>query len=220
MTDRIHPHEATLIAWLDESASVDADVEGHVAGCETCAARVAEFRAVFGALAAEAAMPDATALAESRGRIADAIQAPAEPEVRSLTTWRPVAWAAVLAAAALAALLPWSPRGEEPPASTGRIVADAPAPRRIVADHPVVDEGERAAEAVVAAALPEPADDLAEAPLDDATVESLAEMETATPSLVDESIGESTGLAEQFASLTEEDQTAILDELSEMTFEL
>lgn len=220
MTDRIHPDEATLIAWLDEPASVDADIEGHVAICETCAARVGELRAVFGALAAEPAMPDAAALAENRGRIADAIQSRAEPEVRSLTTWRPVARAAVLTAAALAALLLWSPRGEEPPASTDRMVVDAPATRRIVADHPVVDEGERAAEAVVAAALPEPADDFAEAPLDDATVESLAEIETATPSLVVESTWESTGLAEQFASLSEEDQTAILDELSEMTFEL
>lgn len=224
-TERTHPDETALIAWLDEPTRVDDDVARHVERCETCAATVRDLRAVLAGLAAEPAMPDAETLAASRERIHESIAGDVGPAVRSLPAWRPVAWASILAAAALAGLLLWSPRGEESPASRSDLVTRVPPAARVDAEslvNAVNAQAERAAEEVVAAALPASGagDDPGEALLDEEAVESLAEIESTTPSLVDESAYESTELAERFAALSEEDQAAILDELSELTFEL
>lgn len=216
-TGKTHPDETALIAWLDEPAGADPAVGRHVAECGACADRVASLEAVLREVAAEPALPDDAALAAARERIRTAIGAPAdaapEERVRRLPAW--AVWAPALAAAALAAVLLWSPGGEEPPAAgTPTPGADAS-----VATAPAAAEGEAAAEAVVAEVASGPVEDTA-IDLDDAALESLAEIEETTPTLSDEDDYGSTTLADEFASLPEEDRTAILDELSDLTFDL
>lgn len=223
-TSRTHPDMATLIAWLDEPGDADPSVAAHVERCSACAGHARALRSVLEGVASEPALPDPDAMAVARGRILDAIgEAEREPgPERAGTPVRRLAakaWAPLLAAAALAALLLWSP-GEEPPGEEpppAGVVAGAPTP---VA--PVAAEAEAAAEAVVAAVAAEPVEGLDESAvaLDDEAVASLEALDAATPTLADEDDYESTLLADRFASLPEEDRDAILDELSEITFEL
>lgn len=219
-SERRHPDEAALIAWLDEPAGRHSDLARHVEGCAACAGRVEALRAVVDGLAAEPAMPDRSLLDARRDRILEALGPRRVVPSGSLPAGRRVAWAAALAAAALAALLLWSPAGERPPESPGsdgvaRIEPAGP-------ESPVEEAAERTAAAVAAAAASatpelEGADGLV---LDDEAVETLAEIETTIPALADESAYESALLVDEFAWLSEEDQAAILDELSRMTLEL
>lgn len=204
--DRSHPDEAALIAWLDEPAVADPEVRRHVEDCDGCADRVESLRALLHALGDEPTMPAAAILDARRERIAEALGPAPEIPARPLLARRHVLGAAALAAAALASLLLWSPAGEKAAPSTAQNV--------------LAGEAERAAEAVAAAAAPATAEGEADGiVLDDEAVESLTEIQATTPSLADESTHEPTLLFDEFASLSEEDQAAILDELSLLTFE-
>ncbi len=220
-TERTHPDEATWIAWLDEPSGLDPDVERHLAACGTCAATVRELRAVLDGLGEEPTMPGPEELAANRERIREAIDAPAGAGASRAAAWRPAAWAVLLAAAALAGLLLWSPRAQEPPASTSERVTAAPGSPELVLD-PVAEEAERAAEEIVAAALPTSGSVAGDEVvyLDDDATEALARIESATPTDADVWTDESTELAERFAALPEKDRNAILDELSDPTLEL
>ncbi|MBW3661246.1 MAG: hypothetical protein KY397_06390 [Gemmatimonadetes bacterium] len=217
--ERFHPDEATLIAWLDDPTIVDPATERHVAGCAACAETVEELRRLFDELAAGPPMPEPESLARSRRRILAAVGAGEGAAVRSRRGWRRGWWVPTLAAAALAAVLLWSPRDVEQRAPAGDVGAEA----LVETDgpDPVTIEAERAAEAVVAAVAGEAADSVAVTPggfaLDEEGVTLLAAMETATPSLTEDD--DYTLLAERFAALSAEDQAEILDELSDTRFE-
>lgn len=227
-TNRTHPDEAALIAWLDEPGDAHPSIATHVDACAACAARIDDLRSILDGLAAPPEMPSTDAMAAAREKILAAIGG--EPDARPAPAGRGGgsvlrlavrAGVPLLAAAGIAALLLWSP-GEEPP-GPGAPAADVAAGSG-ASNEPatVVAEAEAAADAVVAALAEAPVEAVDEGvvALDDAAVESLAEIEASTATLGDEDDYEPTLLADRFASLSEEDRAAILDELSEMTFEL
>ena len=207
-----HPTDEALAGWVDARIGHDGDppesvpsVTAHLADCDRCRARVTALEDVIAVVRAEPHAPDPAALAESRVRILDAVAASGSSiaQSRSRASW----WIPLAAAAALAALLVLKPFGEERPVE----VADRPAAERGTEDvRPTLP---------VVAAAEEAADLAAE------EIEVVPELEFVEPSTAVDipSPGASladVALADEFATLSTEDQDAILEELAAVEIEM
>jgi hypothetical protein len=206
-----HPNDEALAGWVDARIGHDGDpsesapsVTAHLVECDRCRARVAALEDVVAVLRAEPPAPHPAAMAESRMRIHEAVAAsgPSLARRRSRVSW----WIPLAAAAALAALLVLKPFGEERPV----VVADRPAPERAT-------EVTRPTLPVVAAA--EEAADLAAE-----EIEIVPESESVEPStgvdIPTPGASLDVALADEFATLSAEDQDAILEELAAVELEM
>jgi hypothetical protein len=97
-TERAHPSDLELAAWVDEPASGAAAIRSHLERCAPCRERIAEFEATRAALALDPSMPSEAAFAAQRKRILTAIGATPISN-RSRIAGR-AAWIVPLAAAA------------------------------------------------------------------------------------------------------------------------
>lgn len=215
-----HPTDAELVAWLDDpeasasgtGAGVRLEWARHFEACDDCQARLERLDRLWAALRDEPSAPPDEALAAQRESImteiearprhsavstAQATESASSPAVRPIRRWW---WVPLAAAAAAVALLLLAPDRSVPPPSIG----PDPAGQTL----PVVAGAEEAAEETFRAVV-----DLDPAAADEA---ALASLDAAPPILTDEG----SALEEEFAALPIDDQEAILDELSTMTFEL
>lgn len=190
-----HPADESMIALIDGAG--DEETEEHLAACGACRRRRAELEGVVEALGADPPMPDDAAFAAQREAILASLPDRRRPPAIARALRRPAWWGAALAAAALAAVILLGERGGNEP-SADRV--------------PALAQGEAAAEAVYQAA----AGDIPEG------LESLAAVEETTvgPEAASDPIVESVELSEEFATLDEENQRAILAELETAMFDL
>lgn len=201
-----HLTDHELIGWLDEPEAphAPATIAAHLEACDVCARRLAELERVFAALRIEPEAPSADEFTAQRERIVDAIDPEyPRPTVRSLQHggwWIPVAAAAaVIGVFVLMSHEPAdAPSGGTLPTTAARANGDS---GRLA----VIDEADRAAEDAINALESETALEVMLTVLD-----SGFETRTYDVALMEE----------EFASLTEEDQAAILSELSMTSFDL
>jgi len=202
-----HWTDEEIVRWVDEGETPEG-IRGmeHLDRCEACRARIAGVEALFSALGTEPPATTGAEMATQRDRILAAVRARPRAPVRRLS--RRSVWVPAVAAAAIAALLLWAPRGTRSPETAP--TADAPAADP--AALPVIVDATRAAEEVVkAAGEPAVVEGLVEPSLTDVTVPDV------TVSTLDEWDG-SAELEQEFAELPGEDREAILTELASADF--
>lgn len=216
---RDHPSDEALAAWVDariggenELVEMARAVTPHLADCAECRARVQELESVVAMVRARPAAASTEALALRKARVMEAIGRGARIRpIRSRAWWL----APAIAAAALAVVLIMRQEGDERVPSgvvdrTAGIVERTPAESAAPVTEtplPVVSAASAAADeaaAAIAAASDAP---------DGAVTLDPAEAPAS------ETLGDVT-LVDEFASLSPEDQEAILDELAAMEFEL
>lgn len=216
-----HPDEARLLAGLDEpeAAGDAAGMREHLAGCAACRRRAEELRGLLATLAEPPAMPSPAAFAAQRERILAGLPE-RDGAGRAAIAWGWRAWAVpVLAAAAAAALLLFGPQRRD----------DAPRTRGPFVDARAAVEGTVPLEVVAAAqAAADEVFDLAAggvtvsggSGLDPEAAETLAALDATALAEPADEVPAFAELELEFAALPDEDQSAILDELQTMTFEL
>ena len=185
-----HPTDLELAAWIDEPAT-GPDLSAHLEACAECGDRVAELTVIRAALALDPPLPTDAAFSAQRERILAAIEG--EPREGGGRIVRRLGWLVSIAAAAAIAAIVLVNR------------ADQPAPGPTPARQEVLAEAEAAAEEAAALA----ADDRA---LDAA----LAATELIPPV----SIERSAAIEDEFALLSEAEQSAVLRELERTDFDL
>lgn len=209
-----HPGDIELAAWVDEPATADTGLAGHVAACDDCREAVAEIEATRAALALAPPMPAATELAAQRDRIAAAIGAGDRDRARVL---RRLGWLAPLAAAAVVAAVVLVGRsGPDAPTTAGT----GPRTRAVAAPAiPLVADALEAAELAATAIAPDPgAVVIPSEPIDGdlldaafAAVEPLAPPASVEASMIAES---------RFSELDAVAQSAVLVELASADLDL
>lgn len=186
-----HPTDLELAAWVDEPAIGAVDIPAHLEFCAPCRDKAAKLRATRAAIALDPLMPSEGEFTAQRERILAAIEeAPREGGGRLV---RRIGWLVPLAAAAVAAIV-----------LVNR--ADPPAPDASPAQEEVFAEAEAAAEEAAALAGDERTLDAA-----------LAATEALTPPA---SIVRSAAIEDEFALLSEAEQSAVLRELERTDFDL
>lgn len=212
-----HPADEALLARIDGGPPADRPgaLEAHVAGCDACRARSADFERIVAAVAADPPLPADDVFAAERERILARLEDPR----RTTALRRGAVWGALLTAAAVAALVVL--RLDEPAPTTGPAT-------------PVVAAAERAAERTFAEVLAESTGgDGAEtavvdgpAPAADPLADLAATTDAATgvPDPADLGLDgtaiESALLDEAFARLPAADREAILDEMEGWAIDL
>lgn len=191
-TPNRHPTDLELAAWIDEPDIRAADLSAHVESCERCRARLAELAEVRAALTLDPPMPSAAEFAAQREHILSTIDAAKRPGGGRVV--RRIGWLVPLAAAAAIAAILLVRRPESP---TGSARLD------------VIASANEAAE--------DAADAAAQAMDDEALEAALAAAEPLAPPL---SIERSAAIENEFASLSEDDQFAVLRELATTDFDL
>ena len=201
-----HLTDEEIVRWVDEGdPPQDVSVTEHLDRCEACRARIAGVEALLAALATEPPATTGAEMAAQRERILAAVRSRPRAPVRRLP--RRLVWLPAVAAAALAALLLWAPRGTRSPETAP--TADRPADSATL---PVIVDATRAAEEVVeAAGEPAVVEELVEPSPTDITLPDVA------VSTLDEWSG-SAELEQEFAELPSEDREAILTELASVDF--
>jgi hypothetical protein len=195
-TGNRHPTDVELAAWIDEPDIGAADLPAHVEGCEQCRARVAELIGTRAALALDPAMPSAAEFAAQLERILATIDAAKHPGGGRVV--RRIGWLVPLAAAAAIAAIVLVSRDERPTGSISpAVIASAD------------EAGEQAATEAAEALGDEAIDDALEAALD-----------AAAPLAPPLSIEQSAAIEDEFALLSEDDQSAVLRELETTDFDL
>lgn len=197
-----HLSNEEIIRWVDESDPPRDAAAVHLDRCESCRARVAGVEALLSALRAEPPAASATEMAAQRERILAAVRSRPRARVRRLprrAVWLPAA------AAAVAALLLWAPRGTRSPGPAPDAEADS-------ATLPVVFDATRAAEEVVEAADdPDAAERLLQTP-------SLDPVDPDVAATISDGWSETLEIEAEFAGLSAADREAILTELASVNF--
>lgn len=200
-----HWTDEEIIRWADEGEAPRNVDAGHLDRCEGCRTRIAGVEALLSALDEEPPMPTEAVMAAQRERILSAVGERPRARVRRLS--RRWVWLPAVAAAAIAGVLLWAPRGTRPPGTAP--VAEAPADSAVL---PVIVDATRAAEEVAqAAGDPDAAERLAETP----------PLDPAEPDLdapISDGWGETLELEAEFAALPAADREAILTELASVDF--
>ncbi len=185
-----HPSDLELAAWVDEPGIARADIRGHLGACARCRDRVAELAATRAAIAQDPPMPSAAEFTVQRQRILAALEA--SPRKREGRLIRRIGWLVPIAAAAAVAAIVLVDRPERSTPGAG------PAPDEVVA------EAEAAAEEIAVIAN------------DQALDAALAATELGPPV----SIERSAAIEDEFALLSEAEQSAVLRELERTDFDL
>ncbi|HWC06757.1 MAG TPA: hypothetical protein VG799_05875 [Gemmatimonadota bacterium] len=197
-----HLSNEEIIRWVEESDPPRDAAAVHLDRCESCRARVAGVEALLSALRAEPPAASATEMAAQRERILAAVRSRPRARVRRLprrAVWLPAA------AAAVAALLLWAPRGTRSPGPAPDAEADS-------ATLPVVFDATRAAEEVVEAADdPDAAERLLQTP-------SLDPVDPDVAATISDGWSETLEIEAEFAGLSAADREAILTELASVNF--
>jgi anti-sigma factor RsiW len=197
-----HLSNEEIIRWVEESDPPRDAAAVHLDRCESCRARVAGVEALLSALRAEPPAASATEMAAQRERILAAVRSRPRARVRRLprrAVWLPAA------AAAVAALLLWAPRGTRSPGPAPDAEADS-------ATLPVVFDATRAAEEVVEAADdPDAAERLLQTP-------SLDPVDPDVAATISDDWSETLEIEAEFAGLSAADREAILTELASVNF--
>lgn len=186
-----HPSDLELTAWVDDPG-IGPDLSAHLEACARCRDRVAQLTALRAAIAVDPPMPSDAEFAAQRERILAAIDGASREGGGRIV--RRIGWLVPLAAAAAVAAIVLVNR------------ADPPAPDVSPAGEEVFADAEAAAEEAAALAGDEQALDAA-----------LAATEALTPPA---SIERSAAIEDDFALLSEADQSAVLRELERSDFDL
>ena len=201
-----HLTDEEILRWVDEGDEPrDVRVSEHLERCEACRARTSGIDALVSALAAEPSpIPDAE-MAAQRERILAAVMSRPRAPVRRLSRRF---WLPAIAAAAIAALLLWAPRGTRSPGTAPIAVTTAADSATL----PVIVDATRAAEEVAeAAGEPAVVEELVGSSPTDIMLPDVA-----APALDEWS--DSAELEREFAGLPSEDREAILTELASVDF--
>ena len=189
-TGECHPSDLELAAWADEPGA-GTDLSPHIEACALCRDRIAELSATRAAIALDPPMPSKADFAAQRERILAAIEeAPQEGGGRVV---RGIGWLVPIAAAAAIAAIVLVNRPDRSTPGT------APAPETVAA------EAEAAAEEAAAIAV------------DEEALDALTAGEALTPPA---SIERSAAIEDEFALLSEAEQSAVLRELERTDFDL
>lgn len=201
-----HWTDEEIVRWVDEGDTPEG-LRGteHLERCEACRARIAGVEALLSALGTEPPTTTGAEMAAQRDRILAAVRARPRSPVRRLS--RRSIWVPAVAAAAIAALLLWAPRGTRSPETAPTVYAPAES-----ATPPVIVDATRAAEEVAAAAG-EPA---AAEPLVESSASNIMLPGVAVSTF--EEWSDSAELEREFAALSSEDREAILAELASADF--
>ncbi|HET6340901.1 MAG TPA: hypothetical protein VFG78_01825 [Gemmatimonadota bacterium] len=200
-----HLTEEEIVRWVDEGSVPLGIAADHLDRCEACRGRIAGVEALLGALATEPPATTDAEMAAQRERILAAVRSRPRAPVRRLP--RRSVWLPAIAAAAIAGLLLWAPRGTRPPGTAPG--AEAPADSATLS---VIVDAARAAEEVVQAADdPDTAERLVQTPPLDP-----AEADIAAP--ISYGWNETLDIEEEFAALPAADREAILTELASVDF--
>lgn len=186
-----HPRDIELAAWVDEPEAGAAEIPAHLAACAHCRDRVAELKATRAAIALDPPIPSDAEFAAQRERILAAIEEASREGSGRIV--RRIGWLVPLAAAAAVAAIVLLGRLDRPAPGTG----SAP--------------GELVAEADAAA---EQAADLA---LD---TEALDTALTASDPLSSPAIERAVAIEDDFALLSDAEQSAVLRDLERTDFDL
>lgn len=198
-----HLTDEEIVRRVDEGDTRE-DMAQHLDRCETCCARIAGIEALFSALGTEPQAPTEAEMAAQRDRILAAVGSRPRVPVRRLS--RRSVWLPAVAAAALAALLLWTPRGAQTPT---RPTLSAPADSMPL---PVITDATRAAEEVARAADDvETAERLVETPPLDPSQPDI-------PAPISDDWSEALEIEADFAELPAADREAILTELASVDF--
>lgn len=196
-----HWTDEEIVRWVDEGEAREDIAADHLDGCEACRVRIAGIEALLAALGTEPPTATEAEMAAQRDRILAAVRSRPRAPVRRLS--RRSVWLPAVAAAAMAALLLWAPRGTRSPGT---------APAADSTSLPVIADATRAAEEV------------AQAVDDPATAERLVETPPLDPTQPDiaaplsEGWSETLEIEEEFAGLPAADREAILTELASVDF--
>lgn len=207
----VHPDEERLLAWIDEPATAPegAALQAHLADCAECRRRAEGLEAFLAALGSASPAPGAAAFAAQRDRILAALpdRAVDRGVVAALLGWREW-WVPSLAAAGLAALLVAGPGFRERVPNRGTPEAALPVQAAAQAAADEVFELVGAVEAVSTEDISPLAGEAVAEPLAATAMETVEE----TPVFAE--------LGVEFAELSEDEQAAILEDLSNTTFDL
>jgi len=213
-SERTHPSDLELAAWVDEPDSGAAAVREHLEGCGPCRERVAGIEAARAALALDPPMPSEAAFAAQRERILAAIgAAPPARRITGRAAWIvPLAAAAAIAAVVLMGRLARDPSDGSPPR---RVAADAGPALPIVAD--AAAAAEEAAGTIAPASDPSPESPAlpAEAIDEELLDAALAAAEPLAPPV---SLERSLTTELLFAELPEDEQSDVLLEMASADF--
>lgn len=202
-----HLTDEEIVRWVDESvAPHDPRATGHIDRCQSCGARIAGVEALVAALGGDPPPRTSDEMAAQRERILALVRSRPRVPMRRLS--RRSVWLPAVAAAAIAALILWAPRGTRSPGIEP--TADAPAVRPSTL--PVIVDATRAAEEMVeVAGEPAIVQELVESSPTDITLADVA-----VTSL--DAWSESAELEREFAELSDQDREAILTELASVDF--
>ncbi|MGH7588211.1 MAG: hypothetical protein ACRELU_06435 [Gemmatimonadota bacterium] len=201
-----HLTEEEIVRWVDEGDAPLGIAADHLDRCEACRGRIAGVEALLGALATEPPATTGAEMAAQRERILAEVRSRPRVPVHRLS--RRSVWLPGIAAAAIAALLLWAPRGTRSPETAP--TADEPAAGS--ATLPVIVDATRAAEEVVeAAGEPAVVEELVGSSPTDITLPDVA-----APTFDEWSA--TAELEREFAELPSEDREAILTELASVDF--
>jgi anti-sigma factor RsiW len=202
-----HLTDEDIVRWVDEGDPPrDVRATEHLDRCEACRGRIAGVEALVAELGAEPPAMTGVEMAAQRDRILAAVRSRPRVPVRRLS--RRSVWLPAIAAAAIAGLLLWAPRGTRSPGPEP--TPDAPVAHS--ATLPVIVDATRAAEEMVEAA--------GEPGVVEALVES-SSTDITPPDVAAPTLDEWSGSAElerEFAELPSEDREAILTELASVDF--
>jgi hypothetical protein len=200
-----HLTDEETVRWVDEGDTRKDVAAEHLDRCEICRERIAGIEALLSVLGTEPPAATEAEMAAQRDRILAAVRSRPRARVRRLS--RRSVWLPAVAAAAMAALLLWTPRGTRSPGTAPN--ADSPAYSTSL---PVIADATRAAQEVAQAA-------------DDAdTTERLVEtppLDLTQPDLaapISDGWSETLEIEEEFAGLPAPDRDAILTELASVDF--
>jgi hypothetical protein len=187
-----HPTDLELAAWVDEPGTGAAVIPAHLESCAPCRDKVAELATTRAAIALDPPMPSEAAFSAQRERILVAtLEAPRKGGGRIV---RRIGWIVPLAAAAAVAAIVLVNRADK------RAPGTTPAPGTVVA------EAEAAAEEVAGLVV------------EDETLDAaLAADEWRTPPA---SLERSAAIEDEFALLSEAEQSDVLRELERTDFDL
>jgi hypothetical protein len=185
-----HPSDIELAAWADEPG-VGPDLSAHLEACDACRDKVAELAAVRAAIALDPPMPGEADFIAQRERILAAIEgAPREGGGRVV---RRIGWLVPLAGAAAIAAIVLTNRASAP-------VRDMASAREEVAA-----QADAAAEEAAAVAAD-----------DQALSAALAASDPSSAPAIERAVA----IEDEFALLTEAEQSAVLRELERTDFDL
>ena len=189
-TAESHPSDVELAAWVDEPG-VGPDLSAHLETCGPCRDRAAELRAVRAAIALDPPMPSEAEFAAQRERIQAAIEG--TPRAGGSRIVRRIGWLVPMAAAAAVAAIVLTNRADPPVQEMASERVEVAAEAEAAAEEAAaIGADERALSAALAASDPSSAP----------------------------AIERAVAIEDEFALLSEAEQSAVLRELERTDFDL